>query len=585
MKKIEGKLFSNSCEEVLRTMPDNSINCVIAHTLNLRKYTRNARSLFYKKLSEGGILVVAMPNVPKKLGKSIMPYQMVLLMSKMGFKLIDSIIFNNDTEPSPYQQSACIINYSCCDRYKTLFIFSKGKPSTFNLHRISNVWTYDEEDSDLFLPDQISEDLILTWTKKDDLIFIPFEDNGFIAKAAIANERRWFMSEVPRAIVKHVSKNIFYGATSFDLSRGNSGTIRVEKRKLITKPSFTIVKDPTRKVFITSEEFYALSSEERNEAIKRIFLHYRKNGFPYPEMTEAQISAELYKLKTLDTNTLLVPKNNILKRNKIGLSVANIYMPHMYGVKCHNYYTPLESFNNTKLFLRTIKKAIEFNGGVRDSTIRSALKWVTGTQMVSNFRPTIAKYIYDNYAGKGKVLDFSCGYGGRLLGALSSLRVNTYVGTDPCKPTYKQLLAIKRDFGEGKRIKIYNEPFEDVKLPAIKFDLAFSSPPYFHQEEYGDEEGQSFKRYTTKEKWRDGFLKPLIKKCYQYLKTDGYFALNIANIETYKTFEEDALKIAERAGFTLTKTYLMSLSKLFTGLAFKFEPVYIFRKKKFLEKK
>jgi SAM-dependent methyltransferase len=386
------------------------------------------------------------------------------------------------------------------------------------------------------------------------------------------------MSEVPKKQVKIVKQNISYGTSSFDLSKVKKPKIKPVKRTLITSPSFAIKKDPTRKIFISSDEFNGLSVKDKKEALKRIFLHYRKNGFPYPEFTDRQIQAEMYKLKLLDTDTLLAP-NNIIKRNKIGLAVANAYMPHMYGIRSHNFTTPMEAFEDTKIFLRAIKKAIDFNGGVRDSTIRSSLKWVTGTQMVSNFRPTVAKYIYDHYAGSGRVLDFSCGYGGRLIGAISSNRVHTYAGTDPCVPTYKQLLKIKKDLGEDKRIKIKNEPFEDAKFKKNSFDLAFSSPPYFHQEEYGDEEGQSFNRYPTKEKWRDGFLSPLIKNCFRYLKDDGHFILNIANIETYKTFEEDALKLAERTGFVLEKTYLMALSKLFTSTAFKFEPIFCFKKK------
>ena len=579
--KLENRIYSVTCSALMEKIPDGHIDCIIANTPNIKKYDKAIRQSFFDKLSNKGILIVVVPNTSNGLFKTTESFALPLLFEKTGFKLVDTIVFNNNVQPSPYSLSACIRSGNFCDQYKIILILAKEKPKTFNLIRKTNVWTYDEEDIEPHLPDQISEDLILAWTPKDSLIYIPFEDNGYIAKAAKANDRKWLMSEIPKSVKATIEERINSGSFSFNLVKSDQ-VKRARINKESNECSFFINK--RNDVFITSREYEELSDEEKKQALKKVFFYYRKKGFPYPEFTPLQISQEMHKLKHLDTKTLIGP-DNIIKRNKMGLLIANHYMPHMYEVRSHNFYTPMESFMDTKLLLRAIKKSIDFNGGIRDSTLRSALKWVTGTQMVSNFRPTVAKYIYDTYGGTGRVLDFSCGYGGRLIGAMSSKRVTVYEGTDPCVPTYKGLLRIKRDFGEGKKIKIQNLPFEDAKFKRGYFDLAFSSPPYFHQEEYGDEEGQSFNRYPTKEKWRDGFLKPLIKNCYGYIKDDGYFILNIANIETYKTFEEDALKIAKKVGFTLVKTYLMSLSRLFTSTAFKFEPVYVFQKSKYVRKK
>mgnify|MGYP003326451474 CR=1 FL=1 len=85
--------------------------------------------------------------------------------------------------------------------------------------------------------------------------------------------------------------------------------------------------------------------------------------------------------------------------------------------------------------------------------MRSMLRRYSGTQMVSNFRPTAAAALYDIFVDKnsplegteaGTVWDPSMGYGGRLLGAIAA-GVN-YIGTDPCIPTFKGLEQIKEKF-------------------------------------------------------------------------------------------------------------------------------------------
>ena len=54
----------------------------------------------------------------------------------------------------------------------------------------------------------------------------------------------------------------------------------------------------------------------------------------------------------------------------------------------------------------------------------------SGTQSVSNFRPTVfTKLIYEKFGGD-VVWDMSCGWGGRLLGFLSTSNTKQYIGTD-----------------------------------------------------------------------------------------------------------------------------------------------------------
>jgi hypothetical protein len=332
----------------------------------------------------------------------------------------------------------------------------------------------------------------------------------------------------------------------------------------------------SKEIFINNKVWNEYSEEEIKIFTQKIFNHYRKEGFPYFKLTETEIEKEITKMKKYDTNSILQTDDK-LKQVMTGLNLVNYFMPHMWKTKCHRFSTPMDAFNDDEMFLKAINKRIKLGSNMSDAGMRKALSWVSGTHRVSNFRPTIAKWVYDNFSGDGNVLDFSSGYGGRLFGALCSEKVKSYTGTDPCTTTYNQLLKMNQRIIVRKEVILHNKPFEDLELENNIYDLSFSSPPYFNTEEYSYEDTQSFIRYNTKEDWRENFLKPLILKNWNVLKNDGNFLINIADVKTYNTLEEDTVKIAQEIGFKLIKTYKMSLSALMSK-GFKYEPIFWFKK-------
>ena len=329
-------------------------------------------------------------------------------------------------------------------------------------------------------------------------------------------------------------------------------------------------------IFINKKQWSQFDEKEMAHFKDDIFNHYRNRGFPYFNITDEKRKDIFEKLKSFDSSSLLQDGNK-LKQVMLGLNLANHYMPHMWAVKCNGFVSPMETYLDDIKFKKAIDKRIKLGDNISDAGIRKALCWSNGSQRVSNFRPTVAKYIYDNYAGDGNVLDFSSGYGGRLLGALASDKVKSYTGLEPCIETSRKLIDIVSDFSINKGTCILSKPFEDMYSFGTSFDLAFSSPPYFATERYSDEETQSCNRYKTKEEWKEKFLKVLIEKCYLYLKSGGYFIINIANVKTYPTLEKDTLELASDMGFTPIKTYQMSLSALMAS-GYKYEPIYVFKK-------
>ena len=197
---------------------------------------------------------------------------------------------------------------------------------------------------------------------------------------------------------------------------------------------------------------------------------------------------------------------------------------------------------------------------------------------MSNFRPTAAKVIYENFGGDGTIWDMSCGWGGRLLGFLSAKNTKHYIGTEPSTKTFDGLLKMKKDFAYlGKQVDIYCKGSEVYKPKKESLDLCFTSPPYFDTEKYADEETQSFIKYPTQSKWVNGFLRKTIQNCYNGLKNNCYMLINIANTPKYKFIEEETVKISNDLGFKQEETIQLTLSSVM-GAGYKYEPIFVFKK-------
>lgn len=308
-----------------------------------------------------------------------------------------------------------------------------------------------------------------------------------------------------------------------------------------------------------------------------IFNYYRQEGFPYYPTNIETREKEFRKLMGYDRSTLF--ENDIIKQTMHGLGLAWSYFPHAFDIKCGNMMTPYEAFMNDEIFLNVIKKRLKMGTYISDSGIRKMLKIYTGVQAVSNFRPTAAATIYDAFAKKGVVWDMSGGWGGRLLGAVTS-GVDTYIATEPSIETYKGLCNLANDFAGKIHYNIFKSGSEDFKPYKKTLDVCFTSPPYFDLEKYSDEPTQSYVRFNNKEAWIEGFLRKTFENCHYGLKDDGIMAINIADIRGNE-LEADMVKTAEQVGFKVVKKLKLALSNVNLrnkDRKFKYEPIFIFIK-------
>lgn len=319
------------------------------------------------------------------------------------------------------------------------------------------------------------------------------------------------------------------------------------------------------------------------EAAELIFNHYREHGFPHFKLTDEDILKEFNKVKNFDYEGKihLNGDKTTIKQIMHGLSLAWLRFPHAYNIKCGNMRTPMEVFNDDTMFKKVIRKRIRLGDNISDNGIKKMLKIFTGTQSVSNFRPTAAKFIYDKFAGDGVVYDMSCGFGGRLVGAMASGKVKHYIGVEPSTETYdglgKLIYDIDRVISPNKDINIYKQGSEEmIPVDPGTVDLCFTSPPYYNCEKYSDEPTQSYIKFPDKESWMDGFLIQTMDNCYELLKDDGTLVVNIADVSTYTNLTDDFLrKMSDK--WELKETYKYALSGLFKN-GFKYEPMFVFKK-------
>ena len=255
-------------------------------------------------------------------------------------------------------------------------------------------------------------------------------------------------------------------------------------------------------------------------------------------------------------------------------------------------------------------------------------------QPAVNFPALTAKWLYENYTNHIEqeepfvIYDSSSGWGGRILGAMSSRKKIHYVGTDPNPDNYIQELGKSRyeyvadfynnncvdDFSDafgkffsvekqGNTCQLFQDGSELIKNnPEFqkykgKLDFAFTSPPYFNREQYSQDETQSFKAYGEYEDWRNNFLRPTLTTIYEYLKNDRFMGWNIADIKigesTYYPLEQDSIDILTNLGMVYQGKLKMLMTRMVgldpsksgiknavkhNGKIYKFEPIFIFKK-------
>lgn len=245
-------------------------------------------------------------------------------------------------------------------------------------------------------------------------------------------------------------------------------------------------------------------------------------------------------------------------------------------VKTRVYYSPFcveDVFNCKELLSWLVGKTLAFPNiydvkskglvACLDSCISLGGKGIASP--TTNFPTKTIVDVLKRFNVNNNWYDMSCGWGDRLLGALSN-RVN-YYGTDPNYLLTERLKTMANDYkneiGANTVVDIRTQGSE-IFIPEYenKMGLCFTSPPYFYLEDYRIGE-QSYKEGVSYQDWLESFLKPTLRNCKAYLIDNGYLAINIKNFEEYK-LEQDTIKIAEELGFKLVEQLRIDIIRVLT---------------------
>lgn len=327
-----------------------------------------------------------------------------------------------------------------------------------------------------------------------------------------------------------------------------------------------------------------LSDEAKHEVILHILSLWRGRGFPYYSTDFSTREHEWERFVRSGSKTVLY--GDTIRQTMAGLALAWSYFPHAWEIRVRRSLSPMDVWESDELMLRAIKRRLErseirisVNTDLSPARLRKALGSIGNVQRVANFRPTAAWALYDRYAD-GAVWDLSSGFGGRLLGAIASERVSSYIGTDPSTKTFAGLQALSEDFSNKTHtnVELHCVGSEDFVPEANSLSLAFTSPPYFSTERYANEPTQSFIRFPEKELWNEGFLRKSIENAHIGLRKGGHLILNVANTREHSTLEADTVRISVECGFQLETTLQLALSAVSKG-GFKYEPTFVFVKR------
>jgi hypothetical protein len=211
----------------------------------------------------------------------------------------------------------------------------------------------------------------------------------------------------------------------------------------------------------------------------------------------------------------------------------------------------------------------------------------------------IAKWIILNYCSRKLksstdlfIGDPCMGWGSRLVSALAvcsnpilkSTKVH-YFGTEANSSIlnrYKMIVSFWKEYiNPNINFELYHPepilPYEDIFQDKVfknmegKFDLIFTSPPYYNAEKYSNDIEQSYIRYTNYDEeneysWKKNFLIPLFQNTYTLLKVGGEFWLNIADTGVSNKIglnkiplKSDSITISKGVGFHYKSRYKISM--------------------------
>jgi len=246
------KNYNESNLETMAKMPDNFIDLTVTSPPydNLRTYKgysfdfENVANELFRVTKQGGVVVWVVDDATVKGSETLTSFKQALFFKDIGFNVHDTMIYaKNSYMPLTHNRYE--------QQFEYMFVFSKGKPKTFNPIMIPsltagtkrnrggskanettyaerlrdekttvnnekqkpNIWFYDVGKNDKTqhnapFPEQLANDHIISWSNEGDLVYDPFMGSGTTAKMSILNNRNWVGSEISFEYCKIIEERV-----------------------------------------------------------------------------------------------------------------------------------------------------------------------------------------------------------------------------------------------------------------------------------------------------------------------------------------------------------------------------------------
>ena len=215
--------------------------------------------------------------------------------------------------------------------------------------------------------------------------------------------------------------------------------------------------------------------------------------------------------------------------SKRGMLISLLFNPHRLDTRTCGAPSVVEAWGTKEGFRKGLSRMMSYDahkGGLHPRYVmyHAIQVGVNGISCPTEFPPNVARDHFKSF-GASRILDPCAGWGGRMIGAASLGAY--YEGWEPSTRTFDGLNRLGtwlKKFETGFDFKLHCQPFEDAHVKG-KFDLAYTSPPYYDTEHYApDEATNSMNRYKTFDAWLEGFYLPMVDKA---LRASGRFCLNV----------------------------------------------------------
>ncbi len=254
------KCYNENCIDTMSRMPDDFLDLTVTSPPydNLRMYNgysfdfeEVAKGLF-RVTKQGGVVVWVVSDATIKGSETGTSFRQALYFKGIGFNLHDTMIYHKNSLPKNHNRYEQDFEY--------MFVFSKGRPNSFNpimipcsfpeketarqnsyfsktteknrsarsekkrkpvgIEKIKgNIWricagaghsTLDKEafQHPAIFPEELARDHITSWSNENSLVYDPFMGSGTTAKMAILNKRNWIGSEISSEYCKIIEKRV-----------------------------------------------------------------------------------------------------------------------------------------------------------------------------------------------------------------------------------------------------------------------------------------------------------------------------------------------------------------------------------------